>query len=103
MHGAAIEREIGDLLEKAVFDQELRVALVHAHAAPDLGHQHADVVIHAEVRTDVAGRRREPGVSGEDGGDQRVVQIHDRPKGVERTFGERAFAAESGGGREICR
>ena len=45
-----------------LLDQKLRIALRHAHPAPDLRNQQADVVIHANVRTHVTGRRREAGV-----------------------------------------
>ncbi len=99
-HRAAVHREIADLLQVAVGDQELGIALVNPHAAPDLRHQHADVVIHAEVRAHITGRGGEARIAGENRRHQRVVQIHHRPQRVERTFGERAFAAESrGGGR----
>ena len=51
-HRAAVEFEILDLLQESVVDQKFRVALRHPHAAPDLRHQQAHVVIHADVGAD---------------------------------------------------
>ena len=53
-YGAAVQAEIGDLFQVAVRLEEFGVALLHPHAAPDLRNQQADVVVHAELRSDVA-------------------------------------------------
>ncbi len=54
-------------------------------------------MIHAKFRTRIAGRRGKTRVSRHNRRHQRVVQIHHRPQGVERTLGQCAFAAESSG------
>ncbi len=79
----------------AGLDQPLRVALVGEQAAPDLGNQQADVVVHPEARADVAGRGAEARVAGEQHGDQRVVEIRGRGERVERPFRERALRARA--------
>ena len=43
----------------------------------------------------------EAGIAGQNGRHQRVVHIDDGRHGVERTFGQCAFAAEAGGGRRL--
>ena len=65
--------EILAFLEIIIIDQELRVSLLHGHAAPDFGHEEADVVIHAKMRADVAGGGNEALVSGQEPGNQSVV------------------------------
>ncbi len=85
-HLAAVECRNLRRVRAALRDHEVRIALVHAHAAPDLRHQHADVVIHAHLRADVAGRSGEAGVAGQDRGHQRVVQVDHRPQRVERSL-----------------
>ena len=85
-HLVAVQLEILELLEVAVLHEEARLALLRRHAAPDLRHQHADVVVHADRGSDMTGRGRKAGVAGEDERDQGVVQIDDRPEGVERAL-----------------
>ena len=94
-HLAAACFEIIHLLQVAAADQKRRVALLRLHPAPQLRHQHADVVIDAELRADVARGGGETGIAREDERNQRVVQIDHRPQGVEWAFGHRAFAAEA--------
>jgi len=48
----AVYLEILDLLQESVMDQIFRIALRHAHPAPDLRYQQAHVVIHANVGAD---------------------------------------------------
>ena len=55
-NSAALVLEIFALLQIAVADQKLRRPLLHRHPAPDLRHEQADVVIHA----DIAARRNPP-------------------------------------------
>ena len=83
-------------------DQPLRVALVREEPAPDLGDQQADVVVHPVVRADEARGRAEPGVAGEQHGDQRVVEVGRRREGVERPLGERALGAGARRARRRC-
>ena len=94
--------EIADLFQVSVGEQEFGVALVHAHAAPDLGDQQADVVIHAEMRPHIARRSGEARIAGQDERYQGVVQIHHRRQRVEGRLGQRALAAETGGGRGLA-
>ncbi len=89
--------EVLQFFQVAVFDEVLRIALATVQACPDLGHEQAHVVVHAQVRTDVTGRAGVTGVAGENEGDQRVVQVGRWPQRVERTLGESALAAGTGG------
>ena len=82
--------------------QKSGVALVHAHPAPDLGNQQADVVIHPVMRPYVARRGSESGVPGQDERYQGVVQIHHRRQRVKGGLGKRALAAEAGCRRRLA-
>ena len=70
--------------------------------APDFRHDQAHVVIHAQIRADVAGGGDERVVAGEDERHERVVQVNDRRQRVERAFGQRAFGTGAGGGRRFA-
>ena len=96
-HGRAVVGEVHALFQIAAGDEKLRAAFLDAHAAPEFGHEQADVVIHAHLRPDAAGGRDEHAVAGEQIRDERVVQIDDRRQGVERAFGQRAFGAGARG------
>ena len=82
----AVAFEVVQFLQEPVLDQKPRIALLDPYAAPDFGHEHADVVIHSVFRADIARRRGESRIAGKDGGDHGVVQVHNRGQRIERPF-----------------
>ena len=88
--------------QKPVGDEKFRIALLGGEPAPDFRHDQTHVVIHAQLRPDVAGGGDERVVAGEDERHERVVQVNDRRQRVERAFGQRAFGTRAGGGRRFA-
>mmetsp|Transcript_39356 Transcript_39356/g.94272 ORF Transcript_39356/g.94272 Transcript_39356/m.94272 type:complete len:397 (-) Transcript_39356:1123-2313(-) len=79
-----------------------RVALLLAHAAPELWYEQADVVVDL-APADVAGRAREARVAGEYHAHQSRVQVRRESERIEGALGESAFGAGSRGGRRLPR
>ena len=93
-----VELVVFEFFEELFADEELGIAFSGAEAAPDLGNQQADVVIDADVGTDVTGRCGEACESGEEVADECIIEVGDGSEAVEGSFGESTFAAGSGGG-----
>ena len=54
-NGFSVVLEVAAFFQVTFGDQELRVAFLGRHAAPDFRHEQADVVIDADFRADVTG------------------------------------------------
>src|ERR1035441_5963734 len=102
-HLLAAVLEVPALLKVAMLNQKLRVALFHAHAAPDFRDEQADIVIDPDIRTNIPGGRDEYVVPRQQQRDQRVVQVDDRGKRVEWPLRQRSLGAGTRGGRRFAR
>mmetsp|Transcript_20907 Transcript_20907/g.57138 ORF Transcript_20907/g.57138 Transcript_20907/m.57138 type:complete len:280 (-) Transcript_20907:268-1107(-) len=99
-HLPAVQLEVINLLKEAILDHVHGVALLLAHAAPDLGHEEADVVVDL-APADVAGGAREARVAREDHAHERRVQVGSEGQRVEGALGECALGSGASGGRRL--
>mmetsp|Transcript_95280 Transcript_95280/g.264843 ORF Transcript_95280/g.264843 Transcript_95280/m.264843 type:complete len:315 (+) Transcript_95280:208-1152(+) len=100
-HPLAAGVQVLHLLQVAVLDQVRRVALLLAHAAPQLRHQQGDVVVDLDP-ANVAGGAGEAGVAAQDHAHQGGVQVRREPQRVERALGQCALGAGARGGRRLA-
>mmetsp|Transcript_12570 Transcript_12570/g.25404 ORF Transcript_12570/g.25404 Transcript_12570/m.25404 type:complete len:714 (-) Transcript_12570:1281-3422(-) len=99
-HHLAANFEVLHALQVTLLDEEGRVPLLFAHAAPELGHEEADVVVHPAA-ADEARRAREAAVAREDPAHERRVQVRHVSQGVEGPLRQGAFGARAGGGGRL--